>query len=411
MKKLFFYLILSAGFFFHLSATTYITTGEGQGLWNDPMSWKAEENEASGVPTPTDNVVIKHYISQVVDNSYVHLGKITVSRSGVYEILTQFDTSATYNYAGPRMEVAGTLMTSNHFSHLGEGELIINSGAWILIGGRMNLESTGGMLNMNASCGGFEINQGLNLAVDQSFVAGNGKMVVWGDVEPYQQIGNMSYASKNEALTNAIEKGISIFRSSENCLLDEAYLKGASDYSPQLRWEGEGLKYENGEVELSWAAEARFGTEFVIERSIDGLAYERMAVISHEIGNESYRFSLPETNSRNYYRIKLYDLRGTQLTSNARKVKQDLEPIATLGIFPNPYQGGELTLEAEGLNPETPVVVRINHMAGTLAMEQVAYSNRANGLSLSALPNLNQGVYIVTLLQGERRYTQRLIIQ
>lgn len=413
MKKLGTLLLLVLVFNFTLPATTYITSGQGSGLWQDPASWRIAGDTVTPrkAPAPTDDVVIGHYLTHAIDNSYVHLGKLTVTSRGFYELMARHDTAATFTYAGPRMEVQGTLILGGHFAHVNQGELILGPAAWVLIGGRADLRSSGGVLNLSQSCGGVEIVRDLRVAVDQTFLAGQGKMVVWGALQPYHEYRAQPLLDRHQALSPVLEPQAQIFSSTDQCQAGRPEVQGTLTLETELQWEGTGVRQAESGLELQWRARAAFGQAFIVERSRDGLAFEKVAELPLELTQSRYRVLLPrQAQASAYYRVRLTNLQGRAVSTPVKRLSVDAEP-RRLTLYPNPYQGGSLHLQAKGLQAEQPTVVQVHTLTGRQVAEQVAYLNQPNGLQLTTLGELPPGVYSVTLLQGHRRYTQRLIVR
>jgi hypothetical protein len=88
--------------------------------------------------------------------------------------------------------------------------------------------------------------------------------------------------------------------------------------------------------------------------------------------------------------------------------------MPTLAIFPNPNRDGQVTVRLEGVEvlDGTPAVIEVLDMMGrTVRTEQAIAADGSlnHGMDLGA--DLNAGIYLVSIVIGEERYTQRLIKQ
>ena len=416
MKKTVFFVSLLLIFIPFLSAKTYLTSGHGEGLWSDPASWMiaGQETAPDSAPSEDDDIVIRHFLSHVIDHTYVHRGGLTIEENGILEIIATNDLKQAFRFAGPRFHIKGTLIVGGHLSH-DQGEMIFAPEAWVMIGGNLDLQSPQGTLNQISSCGGLEISGNLQVNVETTFASGQGKWLVLGELQPYRGQRELITQNPLSVLAGIFSEGSSIHESIEACQEDLVTLSGVQGEEGIVWWGKFQAEREAEKVNLTWEAEGSFGELFAVERSIDGLAFEKISELSFEspaTGSTTYAFtdsSRPALGTV-FYRVRFADVSGRESLSQTRKLAVE-EEAPLVRAFPNPFSQGPLTLLMEGLNAEQPVVVFVYNLAGVEVAKFATYPNLPNGLVIDELPTLSQGFYSVKVEQGTLRSSTRLIIQ
>jgi hypothetical protein len=417
MKKLILTLILSLSSYYAAQATHYITSGEGQGLWSDLDSWRIVGQAAppAELPGPQDDITIEHFISHMLRQDYVHYGKLTITPRGSYEVLSAGSTAHRYTYAGPHCEVDGTLLLGGDLEHVGEGEMIFQASAWVLVVGSLDLRATGGLLNENAECGEVEIHRDLYADLNHAFIAGKGAMTVNGEIKPYETQGETYRTASPQHIEQVMDGESRIYTSAQDCEQQQPTLSGRLNHRVVVQWENFEAQPFEGRAHLQWRTSAEsFGLEFTVERSADGVAFEKIAEIPAR-GNQNrsvaYQFIDSTVNTaRAYYRLRFSDVSDNEEVSDIRTINLRLD-VEELEVFPNPYKGGVLTLRTPSLHTQDPVVVTLSSHTGVMISRFATYASSDEELTLERFSHLPTGLYIITLQQGELRRSQQLSIR
>ncbi|MBH8559365.1 T9SS type A sorting domain-containing protein [Hymenobacter negativus] len=158
-------------------------------------------------------------------------------------------------------------------------------------------------------------------------------------------------------------------------------------------------------VRLAWATASEKNSQaFIVERSLDGQSFAAIGTVAAAGSSTSARAyelldaKLPSGVATLYYRLKQVDADGTFSYSPVRTVA--LTAAATgLALFPNPAQGGAVTLM--GAQAGTAVTV-----FDALGRPVLAAATDAAGTAALALPaGLATGVYVVRVGSKALRLT------
>jgi hypothetical protein len=152
---------------------------------------------------------------------------------------------------------------------------------------------------------------------------------------------------------------------------------------------------------------------FTVERSSDGINFEAIGKVS---GNGSTRESKSYTfrdraplPGMGYYRLSQTDYDGTHEVLGVRAV--NFIPGGTgLSVYPNPLHDGVLTLRVGGLEAGREALIRIYDPAGRIVYQEQAPAEQGflqRELDLSGL--LDRGVYMLNVIQGNSRFTERIV--
>gem|GEM_PF-1688725 len=158
-------------------------------------------------------------------------------------------------------------------------------------------------------------------------------------------------------------------------------------------------------VRLAWAtASEKNSAAFEVERSADGVAFERIGTVPAAGSSRSARryelldAGLPAGAARLYYRLRQVDADGTFSYSPVRAVALSRSPIQPFTAYPNPAHGA---VTAAGLPAHAPVEV-----LDALGRPVARATADAAGTARLVLPaGLAAGVYIVRSGTQARRLT------
>lgn len=416
MKKFILTLIILLATFLNSQATTYVTTGKGQGVWSDPLSWRivGQSGVPAHAPTAQDNVRIEHYLTHTLHQDYAHLGNLFVGAKGTYEVISGNEDLASYGFHGSRLKVEGALMIEGDLEHVGSGELIFCSLSWVSIAKNLNLKSSGGLLNLNTSCGSIQIGQDLLTDVDRSFIAGEGVMTVHGQIKPYRAYSESHRAVASQMMAGVMDASSKIFSSASACQGSDPAVEGLKNERSSVQWNSfEAVLVEKG-AQLQWKTLSEsFGVAFFIERSADGLAFEKLVEIPAKGRQDvatTYQFlDSTVTTSQVYYRIRYSNLEGQREISETRRLSLSIDG-GQLDLYPNPYHTGMLTMKNQSLKEDAPVIVSVHNIGGQLVSRFGAYTHAPGTLKLKQLDQLQTGMYIVTLQQEDFRVSKQLLV-
>jgi hypothetical protein len=164
-----------------------------------------------------------------------------------------------------------------------------------------------------------------------------------------------------------------------------------------------GKQTANG-TELNWStASEENSSRFVVERSQNGQTFEPIGFIpaagySHSI--RQYRFTDPNPfKTRGYYRIAMEENNGHRLyTSVCMNNGNPVAENTPVKVYPNPSKGSVNIHTTEG------GTYHIADMAG-----RHVRAGKLDGIT--QIEGLKAGVYLITILSGDNRYTQKLTVE
>ena len=168
---------------------------------------------------------------------------------------------------------------------------------------------------------------------------------------------------------------------------------------------------------LAWTtATEKNSAGFDVQVSTDGTAYRKIGFVASKSPNsqQQQRYTYVDTEAgktgTRYYRLRQFDLDGTESFSPVRTVSFSGNAVATTtSAYPNPFTSYvDLNLDAATVGT-APVRVQLIDMTGRIVREQLISVENAS-LRLNALDGLNTGLYLakISLPNGT---TQTLRIQ
>lgn len=169
-------------------------------------------------------------------------------------------------------------------------------------------------------------------------------------------------------------------------------------------------------VELQWITASEINNEkFIIERSFDLVHFEEIGQQSGQ-GNsyaatEYYHTDRRPAPGRNYYRLKQIDFDGAFTYSGYVLVEYTQHGLApSLVVYPNPNRGDALQLRYASQRVEM-VNLSIYDISGKLYLQKmVDYEAFSTELTLKIDINLNGGLYIVEIQQGDIQTRTKLLV-
>jgi hypothetical protein len=164
-------------------------------------------------------------------------------------------------------------------------------------------------------------------------------------------------------------------------------------------------------VDVKWTASADGPTDFIVERSINGIQFTPVGTISaaNSLGlqNFSFRDSHPLA-GRSYYRLKAVE-------SGIAPVYSRIAP-ASLGegneilVYPNPVRGRTITIELA--QPYTgPVEISLVNTAGAVVLRQKGTANNQIEFNLQRTGNIPAGNYFIRVITNDSRQSAMILCQ
>ena len=168
---------------------------------------------------------------------------------------------------------------------------------------------------------------------------------------------------------------------------------------------------------LAWTtATEKNSAGFDVQVSTDGTTYRKIGFVASKSPNsqQQQRYTYVDTEAgktgTRYYRLRQFDLDGTESFSPVRTVSFSGNAVATTtSAYPNPFTSYvDLNIDATTVGT-APVRVQLIDMTGRIVREQLISVENAS-LRLNALDGLNSGLYLakISLPNGA---TQTLRIQ
>jgi hypothetical protein len=171
---------------------------------------------------------------------------------------------------------------------------------------------------------------------------------------------------------------------------------------------------KNGFNILKWRTASELNNNFFeVERSSNGESFEYAGTVAGNGTTErEHSYELVDEEAligNNYYRLKQVDFDGTFTYSQVILVKNDVEGIFALSVFPNPATKGnsiKVRTQKDNLLDVTITMLDITGKSVfTYSTSKVYLENVIN------LPDdVKSGVYLVEMKQGGKRVVRRLVI-
>lgn len=170
------------------------------------------------------------------------------------------------------------------------------------------------------------------------------------------------------------------------------------------------LTYDKRNVNMQWksAPVDQIGT-FIIERSTDGIRFEKISQLQANDQTATYSFTDPNVSSASgllYYRILYREKSMESKYSGIKVVRLNKEASAALAVYPNPVQrSANLTLPYNWQNKQ--VVVNVYNAAGVQVKSfSIKAASQTEPLEFE---NLSRGIYVVKALCQGQWAEQRII--
>jgi predicted outer membrane repeat protein len=170
---------------------------------------------------------------------------------------------------------------------------------------------------------------------------------------------------------------------------------------------------EANRVQLIWTtASERDNDYFEIQRSVDGLNFQRLSVLKAQTSSSNKDYVLYDyspANGDNYYRLIQYDINGQQAILGDRIVNFNIAAAVSVSVFPNPTVD-EVNLSFTGF-PEEAVNVSITDLSGRIVhRETVRLAMGETVYRLALEKKLIPGQYIITVNDESLKASLKLLV-
>lgn len=143
-------------------------------------------------------------------------------------------------------------------------------------------------------------------------------------------------------------------------------------------------KAEGGTAVLDWLTAEETGfSHFIVEKSLDAIAFTAVGEVLAKGSGNSYDFSTGQTDALVYYRLTMVDVDGTTAVSKIIPVALDDSQSPAFMVYPNPTTDYLQIKYGEG------GTVRIVDISGN----QIKTQQVESGVSVIDVRNLREGVY------------------
>ena len=178
---------------------------------------------------------------------------------------------------------------------------------------------------------------------------------------------------------------------------------------------------ENKLVKLQWQTATESNNDyFEIERSLDGMTFEKLSQIDSKSldGNslQALNYEIEDLNPKNgvsYYRLKQVDF-STQ-SSYSRIIAVDFNKVAdfSFSVFPNPNDGHSFDIFLEGIESGDSVSITVYDVMGNEAYTKTLKISESNNLnqSINLENRLAPGIYMISASTKSSILSKRLIVR
>lgn len=162
---------------------------------------------------------------------------------------------------------------------------------------------------------------------------------------------------------------------------------------------------DNRTIVLDWTTEnERDNLNFIVERSFDGITFEKIATTASQGDNaDAQYYTIKDMEMRKrlqYYRIKTEKLNGDEVISNTIAVETTINDALDFTIIPNPVKDQLNVQLSEKIGKEVELIVRgVNGQV--YKQEKRTGGNRAVSIDLSDT-DMRSGLYILEIKRDQQ---------
>ena len=173
------------------------------------------------------------------------------------------------------------------------------------------------------------------------------------------------------------------------------------------------VKNNFNRVVVEWSTATEINNNFfTIERSLDGVNAEVIGIVKGAGNSNSvidYKFEDNQPSSGVvYYRIKQTDFDGTSETFDWKAVNMVKQVDATYSIYPNPTQG-KVNVKVSSLETVS-TIINVLDISGRVVYSQNIESDSSLMTSFDMPSDINAGIYFVEVINGSKRYVEKIVL-
>jgi hypothetical protein len=172
---------------------------------------------------------------------------------------------------------------------------------------------------------------------------------------------------------------------------------------------------QNDQVNLNWITMTETNNDyFMVEKSIDGITFQELTKVTGA-GNSTYERNYAATDKKpasglNYYRLKQTDFNGEFDYSKIIMVNVG-DPELILTVYPNPAINNEIKLNVTGNEGDQVNVVLKDIVGKTYFNKTILLETGGNKIHINRDNSMPPGIYFVVATNGNKTFTQRIIVQ
>jgi hypothetical protein len=166
-------------------------------------------------------------------------------------------------------------------------------------------------------------------------------------------------------------------------------------------------KEVNQNIVLQWVAEnEKEIREYTLEKSVDGMSYNGMAIVAAKNGKSQTQTptALQPRIGYNYYRLSYTSTSGEKLVAGTTKVL--IAKDYTINIYPNPASNA-LNIHVSSKQP-TVVNVKLTDLTGRLVYTA---SQNSTGLIRIDISQFTKGIYNLTLVMDGETVNEKITVE
>ncbi len=378
------------------SIVAQVTASSSAGNWSTPGNW------TNGVPANGGTATISHAMT-MDQNITVFNGNYTLTNSGS---ITDNAGGSNYNLdirGTGNFDVSGKIILGGDFEIRNFANVTLNGCDSIVVGGDADFQNDGTITVANCAAllisgdleftGSFEGTIDGNIQVDNEITGRNSGNIT--GVGRMCSDGALDFRNSSEAFGSSTDCNSPPCCFGPGPALPISLTNFSSEFISENR------------IKVIWETESEINNDyFIIEYSPDGLNFESFETV-YGAGNSNTPNSYSvlyetEVHATNYFRLTQTDFNGKQETFEIIKTEKRFEnetiSNSYAGVFPNPGNGDQISLEFKNITGEN-LEIQIINSEGKQVFEAAHSSieTQVNSMILNFNVALPPGIYTVIL--------------
>lgn len=410
------------------SQKTFYSRKTGNNNWGNKKNWTYNPNTnkpANAVPNQNSRVVIRHHIRLNRGKTYTHKASIFIEEGGRFQLNTGTGSANNFQFTGDTISVMGIFDASSDF-HLqktnskGSSMLIIGPNAKIDVTDDIIVNGYSKLI-INNNCTQAFTGDDIYFRGTGGQVCGSGSLIITDDIRVWNDQGKelKDIDEKNAQLATQVCPGFYFYRSSSDCANNKDPFPEVSPL-PVEYLAINATQTPTG-ISLDWiTAQEAQNDFFVVERSIDGISFERLGKVYSQGDSQTpqiyqYLDALP-LSGEIIYRLRQVDHDGLSSLSPQVSLWVEgtyAEQAPSLSLSPNPGSAtkGFTFLQLSGLPQGSQVYVSLLDLQGRTLIPPKAYTLDHRGEITYPLDYISSsGVFLVQVRNEQHTLHKRLVI-